>query len=143
MPGSSRRSAQVHRAIIADGCIVTEAQLERVIVGIRSVIEPGSSLRDVVMMGADYYQEEAPWAAPEAEAGAGPAVPAGSPPLGIGRGCRIEGAILDKNVRIGAGVSISPAGKPANFDGPEGRYYIRDGVVVVPKGAIIPDGTQI
>ncbi|MBW0000433.1 MAG: glucose-1-phosphate adenylyltransferase, partial [Verrucomicrobia bacterium] len=51
--------------------------------------------------------------------------------------------ILDKNARIGAGVSLSPAGKPANLDGPEGRWYIRDGVVVVPKGAIIPDGTTI
>jgi glucose-1-phosphate adenylyltransferase len=123
--------AQVTQAIIADGCIVTGAQLERVIVGIRSVIEAGSALRDVVMMGADFYEEEAP------------EVPAGSPALGIGRGSRIEGAILDKNARIGAGVSISPAGKPANLDGPQGNYYIRDGVVVVPKGAIIPDGTTI
>ena len=110
-----------------------------VIVGVRSVIAAGSVLREVVMMGADYYQDEAP-EAPQEEASA---APAGSPPLGIGRGCRIEGAILDKNARIGAGVTISPEGKSANFDGPEGRYYIRDGVVVVPKGAIIPDGTQI
>jgi glucose-1-phosphate adenylyltransferase len=140
LPASKVNAAQVNRAIIADGCIVTEAHLDRAIVGIRSVIERGSSLRNVVMMGADYYQDEAP-EAPQEEAAA--AAPAGSPPLGIGPGCRIEGAILDKNARIGAGVTISPEGKPANFDGPEGRYYLRDGVVVVPKGAIIPDGTQI
>jgi len=131
LPASKVNAAQLNRAIIADGCILSEAQLERVIVGIRSVIEPGVSLREVVMMGADFYEEEAT------------EVPAGSPPLGIGRGSRIEGAILDKNARIGAGVSLSPAGKPANLDGPEGRWYIRDGVVVVPKGAIIPDGTTI
>jgi glucose-1-phosphate adenylyltransferase len=131
LPASKVNGAAVQRAIIADGCILSEAQLERVIVGVRSVIEPGTSLRNVVMMGADYYEEE------------GPEPPAGSPPLGIGRGSRIEGAILDKNARLGAGVTISPAGKPANLDGPQGNYYIRDGVVVVPKGAIIPDGTQI
>jgi hypothetical protein len=63
----------------------------------------------------------------------------------IGAGSRLAGvvmmgAIIDKNARIGAGVSISPAGKPANVDGPEGRYYIRDGVVVVPKGGHHPGG---
>jgi glucose-1-phosphate adenylyltransferase len=131
LPASKVNAAQVNGAIVADGCILSGAQLERAIVGIRSVIEAGTSLRNVVMMGADFYEEEAT------------EVPAGSPPLGIGRGSRIEGAILDKNARIGAGVTISPEGKPATLDGPEGNYYIRDGVVVVPKGAIIPDGTTI
>jgi glucose-1-phosphate adenylyltransferase len=54
---------------------------------------------------------------------------------------RFEGAIIDKNARIGDGVVITPEGKPANVDG--GNYYIRDGVVVVPKGAVISDGTRI
>ena len=65
----------------------------------------------------------------------------GRPPLGIGARCVIEGAIIDKNARIGDDVMISPAGKPEHLDGD--NYFIRDGVVVVPKGAVIPSGTKI
>jgi ADP-glucose pyrophosphorylase len=65
----------------------------------------------------------------------------GSPPLGIGRNAVINGALIDKNARIGDGVVITPEGKPENLDGE--NYYIRDGVVVVPKGAVIPAGTSI
>jgi glucose-1-phosphate adenylyltransferase len=129
LPASKVNGAQVQRAILADGCVISDAQLERALIGVRSVIGSGTSLRNVVLMGADYYEEEAPEA------------PAGSPPLGIGRGCRIEGAIIDKNARIGQGVVITPEGKAANVDGQ--NYYIRDGVVVVPKGAVIPDGSRI
>ena len=63
------------------------------------------------------------------------------PDLGIGRECLIDGAIIDKNARIGDGVSITNPGKIANLDG-EG-YYIRDGIVVVPKGGMVPSGTRI
>ena len=63
------------------------------------------------------------------------------PPLGIGRHCVIEEAIIDKNVRIGDGVVVTPEGKPRNVDGE--NYYIRDGVVVVPRGAVIPAKTSI
>ena len=65
----------------------------------------------------------------------------GAPPLGIGRHCHIEGAMLEKNARIGEGVVITPNGKPANMDAE--NYCIRDGVVVVTKGAVIPSGTTI
>jgi len=61
--------------------------------------------------------------------------------LGIGRNCVIDHAIIDKNARIGDGCVITPAGKPEHFDGP--NYYIRDGIVVVPKNATIPAGTCI
>ncbi|MBV9489549.1 MAG: glucose-1-phosphate adenylyltransferase [Verrucomicrobia bacterium] len=129
LPASKINGAQVHRAIIADGCIITDARIERAVIGVRSVIESGTILRNVVLMGADYYQDEAPQGPP------------GSPPLGIGRNARIEGAIIDKNVRIGDGVVITPEGKPANVEA--GNYYLRDGVVVVPKGAVIPAGSWI
>ena len=81
-------------------------------------------------MGRDFYQDEDPQTRSRT-----------CPPLGIGRRCVIEGAIIDKNARIGDGVVITPAGKPDNVDGD--NYYIRDGVVVVPKGAVIPAGTLI
>ena len=80
-------------------------------------------------MGADFYQDEDPRPVP------------GRPPLGIGARCVIEGAIIDKNAHIGDDVVISPAGKAENVDGD--NYFIRDGVVVVPKGAVIPSGTKI
>jgi len=80
-------------------------------------------------MGADFYREEDPQSAPD------------RPPLGIGQNCVIEGAIIDKNARIGDGVVITPEGKSADMDGD--NYYVRDGVIVVPKGAVIPAGTSI
>src|SRR5580700_8057480 len=129
LPASKINGAQVNKAIIADGCIITNANIERAVIGIRSVIENGSTIRNSVLMGADFYQEDDPQSAPN------------RPPLGIGRHCVIEGAIIDKNARIGDGVVITAEGKPANVDGE--NYYIRDGVVVIPKGAVIPAGTSI
>ena len=97
-------------------------------IGIRSVIDSGAVLRNVVMMGADYYEAEA-------------APPSGTPPVGIGRNTTINDAIVDKNARIGERVVISPEGKPSEYDGE--NFYIRDGIVIIPKNAVIPDGTWI
>jgi glucose-1-phosphate adenylyltransferase len=129
LPASKINRAQVNRAIIADGCIITNANIERAVIGIRSVIENGSRVRNSVLMGADFYREEDLQSAPD------------RPPLGIGRHCVIEGAIIDKNARIGDEVVMTPKGKPVNMDGD--NYYVRDGVIVVPKGAVIPAGTSI
>jgi glucose-1-phosphate adenylyltransferase len=129
LPASKVNGAQVRNAVIADGCIISDANIERAIIGIRSVIESGSSIRNSVLMGADFYQGE------------GPRSTSDDPALGIGRHCVIEGAIIDKNARIGDGVVIKAEGKSGDVDGE--NYYIRDGVVVVPKGAVIPAGTSI
>jgi glucose-1-phosphate adenylyltransferase len=129
LPASKINGAQVNRAIIADGCIITDANIERAVIGIRSVIENGSRIRNSVLMGADFYQQEDPQPGSD------------RPPLGIGQHCVIEGAIIDKNARIGDGVVITPEGKPDNVDGD--NYYVRDGVIVVPKGAVIAAGTSI
>jgi glucose-1-phosphate adenylyltransferase len=119
----------VNRAIIAEGCIITHANIDRAVIGIRSVIETGSSVRNSVLMGADFYHDEDPQPVP------------GRPPVGIGARCVIEGAIIDKNAHIGDDVVISPEGKPENVDGD--NYFIRDGVVLIPKAAVIPSGTRI
>jgi glucose-1-phosphate adenylyltransferase len=129
LPASKVNEATISRAIVADGCVISHAHIERAVVGIRSVIESGARIRNTVLMGADFYEDEDPQPKP------------GSPPLGIGRNTFITGAIIDKNARIGEGVVISPEGKPGNVDG--NNYYIRDGVVVIPKGAVIPNGTSI
>jgi glucose-1-phosphate adenylyltransferase len=127
LPGSKLNGATIRQAIIADGCIISDATIERCVIGIRSYIESGSELRNVVMMGADFY---------EADQAA-----RGGPELGVGKRCKIETTIIDKNARIGNDVVITPVGKPENFDGP--NYYIRDGIVIVPKGAVIEDGAWI
>ncbi|HYY26490.1 MAG TPA: sugar phosphate nucleotidyltransferase, partial [Chthoniobacterales bacterium] len=129
LPVSKINRTQVHSAIIAEGCIITDAILERAVIGLRSVIGTGSKIRNSVLMGAYFYQDEDPQPKPDL------------PPLGIGRHCVIEEAIIDKNVRIGDGVVVTPEGKPRNVDGD--NYYIRDGVVVIPRGAVIPAGTSI
>jgi glucose-1-phosphate adenylyltransferase len=129
LPASKVSGTLVQRAIIADGCIITDAHIDRAVIGIRSVIESGTTIRNSVIMGADFYPEEAPSPQP------------GNPPLGIGRHCHIEGAIIDKNARIGEAAVITSKGKSANTDGE--NYYIRDGIVVVPKGAVITAGSRI
>ena len=129
LPASKVSGTQVQRAIITDGCVISDAHVDRAVIGIRSVIQSGTTIRNSILMGADYYQAETWEAKP------------GIPPLGIGRNCRIEGTIIDKNACIGDGVVITSEGKSENADGE--NYYIRDGVVVVPKGAVIPAGTSI
>ena len=128
LPASKINGANVSRAVVSDGCIITDATIDRCVIGIRSIIESGAVLRNVVLMGADYYESQV-------------SAPPGAPPLGIGRNTTISNAIVDKNARIGGRVVISPDGKPENHDGE--NYYIRDGIVIIPKNAIIPDGTWI
>jgi glucose-1-phosphate adenylyltransferase len=123
LPASKINGATIRQAIVADGCIISDANIERAVIGIRSVIENGAIIRNSVIMGADFYQDE------EAHA------KKGEPALGIGRNTLVEEAIIDKKARIGEGIVITPKGKPANLDGD--NYYIRDGVVVVPKNAVI------
>ena len=128
LPGSKVNGATLRQAIISDGCIISDAHLERSVIGLRSIIRSGATIRNSIIMGADYFEKDAP---------ADPA----RPPIGIGRNCVIDRAIIDKNARIADGVVITPEGKPADFDGED--YFIRDGIVVVPKNAVIPPGFWI
>ena len=129
LPASVVQDTVVNGAMISDGCQILSAKLERCIVGIRSLIHPGAHLRNVIVMGADFY---------ESDKGG---TPPGEIPIGIGRDCMIEDAIIDKNARVGDGVVITPHEKDANSEGP--GYFIRDGIVVIPKNSVIPPGTKI
>ena len=128
LPGSKINGATLRQAIISDGCIISDAHIERSVIGVRSIIRSGATIRNSIIMGADYFEQEQP---PD---------PA-RPPMGIGRNCVIDRAIIDKNARIADGVVITPEGKPSDYDGE--NYFIRDGIVVVPKGAVIPTGFWI
>lgn len=132
LPGSKINGAQVDHAIISDGCIITHADVHQSIVGIRSIIGPGSHLHRTIVLGSDDYESESSIQENAA---------AGRPRMGIGSHTRIENAIIDKNARIGSNVVITPAGKAENVDHP--MYFIRDGIVIIPKGGVVPDGTVI
>jgi glucose-1-phosphate adenylyltransferase len=132
LPASKIVRGQFEKAVIADGCIIVDAHIEHSIVGIRSRLEPGVIIKDSILMGLDDYETNE-----EAQA----SIARGLPALGVGRNTYIERAIVDKNARIGDHVRISPEGKPDNYDGD--NFYIRDGIVIVPKGGIIRSGTVI
>ena len=134
LPASKIVRAQIEKAAISDGCIVVDAKIEHSIIGIRSRIEPGAIIKDSIIMGLDDYETPE-----EAQAN----IARGIPPLGIGRDSFIERCIIDKNARIGEHVHLSPKGKPDDLDDEGGNWYIRDGIVVVPKGAVIRSGTVI
>ncbi|HEV3393821.1 MAG TPA: glucose-1-phosphate adenylyltransferase [Chthoniobacterales bacterium] len=128
LPGSKVNGATLRQALISDGCIISDAHIERSVIGIRSIIESGATIRNSVIMGADYFEQDR-------QSGGD------VPPIGIGRNCVIDRAIIDKNARIADGAVITPEGKPLNVDAD--NYSIRDGIVVVPKNAVIPAGVWI
>jgi glucose-1-phosphate adenylyltransferase len=129
LPASKVNKCSIDHVIIGDGCLVTDSSLKRCVIGIRSILGENSNLVDDVMMGADHYQTEKEVAADRAR---------NHPPIGVGRNCRIQHAIIDKNARIGDGVALSAEGK-ADGDYPHG-VVIRDGILCVTKGAVIPSG---
>jgi len=133
LPASKLNYSTLNLSLTADGCIITNAGLNHSIVGVRTIIESGASLDGVVCMGADYYESEA-----QKEANA----KGGVPNIGIGRGSIIKGAIIDKNARIGENCRIGID----LMDRPEGEYpthHVVDGIIVIPKNTVIPNGTSI
>ncbi len=131
-PARVIRSA-IRDSLVAEGTDLHGAIISDSVIGVRSLIRPGATLKEVVMMGADYYDEENP---KFLEDGERPKIP-----LGIGKNVTIEHCIIDKNARIGDGVIIRRQPDDLNLDGD--NYYVRDGITVIPKGAIILPGTVI
>lgn len=126
LPGSRLLGAVVKDSIICEGCRITGATLTNSIVGIRSILSRGSQLDRTILLGADYYENEGE---------------SSKIPIGVGRSTRISGAIIDKNARIGKNVVIAGSRKLRDYQGD--GFVIRDGIVIVLKDAVIPDGTQI
>jgi glucose-1-phosphate adenylyltransferase len=132
LPGSKINGAQIDHALVTDGCIINGAKISNSIIGLRTVVGTGTELNRAIVLGSDYYESDESVTKHESE---------GKPRVGIGAHCKIENAIIDKNARIGNNVTISPIGKPENVD--HELYFIRDGIVVIAKNAIIPHGTVI
>ena len=130
IPGSVISNCRMENVMLADGCRIKDAKIEHSIIGLRSQIKSNTTIKDCIMMGADYYD------LPEELSD-----DCDSVGLGIGKDCSIEGAIIDKNARIGNGVKIKPFAHGTDFNSQQ--YVVRDGIVVIPKGAVLGDGTEI
>ncbi len=132
LPGSKILRSEVDHSILCEGSIINRSKISHSIIGIRSRVGEGSVIDRTVVMGADYFESKE-----EIEVN----LRSGLPPVGIGRECLIRGAIVDKNARIGDGVKlINDRGIPCLETD---DYVIRDGIIVVPKHAVIPDETVV
>ena len=133
LPASKLNKCAIDHVVIGDGSILTDSSIKHSVLGIRSYVGEGCVLEDVVMMGADFYEGDAQLELNTTK---------GRPHLGIGNRCQIKGAIIDKNARIGDGCVLNSAGKSdGSYVG--GAVIIRDGVLVVTKGAALPPGTVV
>jgi len=125
LPPSKIRGSQVSHSIICEGAIIEAAEVSNSILGPQTIVGPGSIIRDSYVMGNEFYSR--------------PIVTESLPEeLQIGENCEIRNAIIDKNVYIGKGVKLINKNKLVNYDGD--NIYIRDGIIVVPRGTAIPSG---
>jgi len=125
-------SATLEKAVIAEGCIINASKMVKTVVGIRTRIGHGTTIENCYIMGSDYFETLADINANYAK---------GIPFLGVGNRTYIKNAILDKNCRVGDDVRINGGSHLANTDHP--LYTIKDGIVVIKKGAVIPNGFVI
>ena len=132
LPASKINGAAIDQAIISDGCIIDRSRISQSLIGVRCLIAPGCRVHRSILLGSNNYETEASKAASDQD---------GIPRIGVGGNTRIENTIVDKNARIGADCVITPEDKPEQLDGK--NYFIRDGIVIIPKNAVIPDGTVI
>ena len=133
LPPSKINKAEINASLTSEGCIITEAKLNKSVIGVRSIINEGTELNGVIMMGADYFDLDE-----EKEANAAK----GLPNTGIGKNCKIANTIIDKNAKIGDNCQIGISGKVYE-DGDHGSFYSADGIIVIRKGATSPSGTII
>jgi glucose-1-phosphate adenylyltransferase len=134
LPPSKINQCEIRESIISEGCIINGAKIINSLIGLRSRLGEGVQLEASYMMGADYYQTLEDMQADLA---------AGRPWIGVGEGTIVRRAIIDKNARIGAQVRLVNDAGVVEADGPNGSYYIRDRIIIVPKNGLIPDGTVV
>ena len=127
LPGSRLTDCTVRNSIVVDGCYLDRCQIDETIVGLRTHIRAGTKVTRAILLGADFYEDGAP--------------PAGVPKLGIGHDVVLDRVIIDKNARIGDGARLTNERGVEEADG--NGYYIRGGIIVVPKGESIPPGTVV
>jgi glucose-1-phosphate adenylyltransferase len=132
LPGSKLNNCNIHQSIVSEGCILNGSDVKHSIIGLRSRIGSGTTIKHSIIMGADHFETVEQLEENTAKK---------LPNIGIGNHCTIINAIIDKDVRIGDNVSIINAHNLQEKD--DENYFIRDGIIVVPKGALIRGGTVI
>jgi glucose-1-phosphate adenylyltransferase len=126
LPGTRAHGCRVDASIVAEGCFLDQCEIEHSVVGIRTHVSRGSTIRRSVLLGADSYEEDAH---------------NGRIPLGIGREVVLDRVIVDKNARIGDGARLVNERGVQEADGD--GYVIRNGIIIVPKGAEVKPGTIV
>lgn len=132
MPASEVNGAALDNVLLTDGCRISKSTIKGAVIGLRSIIKANCMIDSTIIMGADFYESEEMLAENAKK---------DIPDVGIGEGCNIAKAIIDKNARIGRDVTIRNL--PDRVDGEGPNWVARDGIIIVPKNAIIPDGTVI
>jgi len=134
LPPTKIEDTQIDDSIGSDGCIINGAKITNCVVGLRSRISKGVKIDASYMMGADFYQTFDDMRKDQSN---------GIPRVGIGEGSVVRRAIIDKNARIGSNARLLNETGVIEADSEDKSYYIRDGIIIVPKNAIIRDGTVI
>jgi len=135
LPPSMLDGVDLHSTIVGPGTFISGGKIIESIIGTRSIIGSGCNIAHSVVMGADYYEEEKKWPR---------AVSATYPPIGIGKNCIIDKCIIDKNVRIGNNCQlVNKEGVHESMDRIKEGICVRDGILLVSKSAVVPDGTII
>jgi glucose-1-phosphate adenylyltransferase len=134
LPPSKIEDSQINDSIVSDGCIINGAKVTSSVIGLRSRISKGVQIEASFMMGGDFYQT---FEDMRRDLGTG------LPRVGIGEGTVVKRAIIDKNARIGTNARLLNEAGTTATDGPNGSYFIRDGIILVPKNAVVADGTVI
>ncbi|MCA1590362.1 MAG: glucose-1-phosphate adenylyltransferase [Acidobacteria bacterium] len=134
LPPSKLHSCDIDNSMVTEGCILNGVYARNSIIGLRSRLDPGVRLENSIVMGSDFYESFEEVSAGERR---------GVPHVGIGSNSVVRQAIVDKNVRIGRGVKLLNQASVQNMDDANGRFFIRDGIIVVPKNATLADGTEV
>jgi glucose-1-phosphate adenylyltransferase len=134
LPPSKILNSKIEQSMISEGCIIRNAKIVNSIIGIRTRMEENSHAENVLMMGADYYQSDSERATD---------LNNGIPAIGIGENSVIRKAIIDKNARIGRNVKITNSKNRQQADCEKDGYCIRNGIMIIIKGAILHDNTVI
>ena len=134
LPPSKLHGCDIDNSMVTEGCILNGVFARNSIIGLRSRIDAGTRIENSIIMGSDFYESLD-------EIRANLVVP--RPHIGIGPNSVIRKAIVDKNVRIGSNVQLINRSGVETFDSEDGSHYIRDGIVIIPKNSLIPDGTII
>ncbi len=134
LPPSKIHNCDIDNSLISEGCILNGVYARNSIIGLRSRIDNGVRIENSIIMGADYFES-----LDDLKSN----LEKGVPHIGIGEKTIIRRSIIDKNARIGRNVQLINCRSVENEDSQDGSYYIRDGIIVIPKNAVIPDGTVI